>query len=321
MSTALTVRRLLVDLDTPFARRWNGGDAFRTALFNALSMSFPAGEQVFIDSLKRGLAALPESERARWQDEVRGFIGQEATHRHIHQRFNAQLAAQGAVNRWEARIVARRAQMNRLAARNWVGVTAATEHLTAVFAEVLLNHPRLLQGATPALRDLWLWHSCEETEHRSVAFDMYRAIGGNELWRRRLFRVVSGYFAADLTRQTLRNLWHDGALFLPSTWVSAWKALFARGGLVREGLPLWRRYLHGDFHPGQADGEVATAWLAAHVELAPPVMAAGAAAAAATAATAATTATTAATATAATAATAALDLGAPSAPAVSAVTR
>ena len=44
---ALTVRRLLVDLDTPLPQHWCGG-AFRTAFFNALSMSFPAGEQLFI---------------------------------------------------------------------------------------------------------------------------------------------------------------------------------------------------------------------------------------------------------------------------------
>ena len=48
--TELVVRRLLIDLETPFARHWCGGDAFRSALFNALSMSFPVGEQFFIDA-------------------------------------------------------------------------------------------------------------------------------------------------------------------------------------------------------------------------------------------------------------------------------
>ena len=38
--TDLVVRKLLVDMQAPLAPRWNGGDAFRTALFNALSMSF-----------------------------------------------------------------------------------------------------------------------------------------------------------------------------------------------------------------------------------------------------------------------------------------
>ena len=46
--------RLLIDLEAPIARHWNGGDAFRTAYFNALSMSFPVGEQFFIDSVRDG---------------------------------------------------------------------------------------------------------------------------------------------------------------------------------------------------------------------------------------------------------------------------
>ena len=48
--TDLVIRKLLVDLNTPFPARWNGGDAFRSAFFNALSMSFPVGEQFFMDS-------------------------------------------------------------------------------------------------------------------------------------------------------------------------------------------------------------------------------------------------------------------------------
>ena len=61
--TQLTVRRLNVDLKSPLDRHWCGGDAFRTALFNALSFSFPAGEQFFIDAVRAGLKALPEEKR------------------------------------------------------------------------------------------------------------------------------------------------------------------------------------------------------------------------------------------------------------------
>mgnify|MGYP001003658021 FL=1 len=57
--TELVVRRLLIDLETPLARHWCGGDAFRSALFNALSMSFPVGEQFFIDAVRDGHKALP----------------------------------------------------------------------------------------------------------------------------------------------------------------------------------------------------------------------------------------------------------------------
>ena len=41
----LIIRRLLVDMEPPVARHWCANDPFRTAFFNALSMSFPVGEQ------------------------------------------------------------------------------------------------------------------------------------------------------------------------------------------------------------------------------------------------------------------------------------
>jgi hypothetical protein len=270
--TQLVVRRLLVDLETPLSRHWAGGDAFRTAFFNALSFSFPAGEQLFIDSVRLGAAKLPEAERARFDEEMRGFIGQEATHRRVHALFNEHLVRQGLVNTWERRILRRRErQLEGLDARAWVGVTAATEHFTAVFADYLLAHPQALAGAEPRLALLWTWHAAEESEHRATAFDLYRAIGGNELWRRRLFIVVSSHFATDLLRQTLRNLWDDGTWWRPSTWISGARFLFGRSGLVRECFGPWRRYLAGDFHPDEADDAAARHWLASHADTAVPV--------------------------------------------------
>ena len=68
------VRRLLVDLDTPLPRHWCGGDAFRTAWFNALSMSFPVGEQFFIDAVRTGAATLLPEQRAAFEPAIRAFI-------------------------------------------------------------------------------------------------------------------------------------------------------------------------------------------------------------------------------------------------------
>lgn len=270
----LVVRRLLVDLKTPVPRHWNGGDAFRSAFFNALSMSFPAGEQAFIDSVRKGMERLQGPARERFEAESRGFIGQEATHRRIHQLFNEHLARQGLVNHWEGRIQRRLRRLEKLAGhepRAWLAMTAATEHLTALLSEHLLAHPEVLQGAEPRLRDLWLWHACEESEHRSTAFDLYRALGGNERWRLRLFRLVTWHFVTDVLRQTVHNLWRDGTLWKASTWRSGWQMCFGVGGMVRCQWAGWRRYLRPDFHPAQADDSAARAWLSAHAELAPPV--------------------------------------------------
>jgi predicted metal-dependent hydrolase len=262
--TDLVVRRLLIDLETPPPRHWNGGDAFRTAWFNALSMSFPVGEQFFIDSVRNGLQALPAEQRARFETEARAFIGQEATHRRIHGLFNAHLARQGLVNHWEPRALRRMKRLEGVDVRAWVAVTAATEHFTAILAEHLLSDPVSLQGAEPRLATLWLWHASEETEHRSTAFDLYKALGGDEQWRLRLFRVVTFHFTVDALRQTVNNLWHDGSFWRLSTWVGGWRFLFGRGGLVRCLYQPWRRYLRPDFHPSQQDATRAASWLREH---------------------------------------------------------
>ena len=262
--TELVVRRLLIDLQPPIAARWNGGDAFRTAFFNALSMSFPVGEQYFIDSVRNALKALPAAQRERFADEVQGFVGQEATHRRIHALFNGHLAAQGLPNDIERRAL-RRLQANaQRDVRVHLAATAATEHFTAIFASWLLRHPEALEGAEPRLRTLWLWHAAEESEHRSTAFDVYQALSGDHAWRIRLFRYVSVIFLWDLTRQTVINLWHDGSLLRCGTWRSGWRLLLARDGMFRASFGGWRDYFARDFHPSQHDAAPGRAWLREH---------------------------------------------------------
>ena len=259
--TDLVVRRLLVDLNTPFAARWNGGDAFRSAFFGALSMSFPVGEQYFIDSVRAGVKTLPDAERERFAAEVQGFIGQEATHRRLHGLFNAQLEKLGFDNEMERRAL-RRVKAN--AGRNvrmHVGATAATEHFTAIFADWMLRHPEALQGSEDRLAALWMWHAAEESEHRNTAYDLYHAIGGSYVWRIRTFRYITVVFLSDVTRQTIRNLWHDGALFKWSTWRSGWQLLFSRDGMIRGNYGLWRDYFREDFHPSQHDATRSRQWL------------------------------------------------------------
>lgn len=262
--TDLVVRRLLIDLESDIPRRWAGGDAFLTALFNALSMSFPLGEQFFIDSLREAVKQLPDGAREACLKEVQGFIGQEATHRRIHALFNGHLAKQGFTNSWEARINKRTPVLDGVDARHPVAATAATEHFTAILAEWMLTHPEVLAGAEPRLRTMWMWHAAEESEHRSTAFDVYQALGGNHAWRVKWFKSVTVLFLTDVTRQTLRNLWDDGALFSWRTWRSAAHHLFGPAGLVRKTYGPWKAYLRQDFHPRQQDDSRSREWLQAN---------------------------------------------------------
>jgi predicted metal-dependent hydrolase len=262
--TELVVRRLLIDMQAPIARHWCGGDAFRTGLFNALSMSFPVGEQFFIDSVRDGFKALPEDKHERYRAEIEGFIGQEATHRRLHALYNGHLEKLGLVNEWAPRALRQQKLLEGIDPRHAVAITAANEHFTAILANWLLHNPDLLGAEDPRLATLWLWHSCEESEHKSTAFDLYQALGGNYEWRITWFRRITKVFLVDTLRQTVNNLRRDGTLWKWGTWKSAASYLFGKRGLIRLTYKPWRDYLRPDFHPSQQDASISRRWLAEH---------------------------------------------------------
>jgi predicted metal-dependent hydrolase len=262
--TDLVVRRLLVDMEAPIARHWCEGDPFRTALFNALSMSFPVGEQFFIDSVRTGFRALADGKKERFRAGVQGFVAQEATHRRLHSLYNSQLERQGLVNEWAGRAQLRLKLLKGADPRHAVAITAANEHFTAILADWLLANPDLLGTQDRRLATLWLWHSAEEAEHKCIAFDLYQALEGNEQWRITWFRRITLIFLGDLARQTVNNLRRDGSLWRWRTWRSGALLLLGRRGLIRQTYLPWRRYLRHGFHPSQQDSGQAQRWLAEH---------------------------------------------------------
>ena len=263
--TDLVVRRLLIDMEAPIPRHWCAGDPFRTALFNALSMSFPVGEQFFIDSVRNGFKALPEAKQALFKEEVQGFIGQEATHRRIHALFNGHLERQGLVNDWAPRVQQRMKRLDGLNPRHHLGITAANEHFTAILADWMLRNHDMLGSADTRLQTMWLWHSAEESEHKTTAFDVYKALDGSHEWRIKWMRRVTVFFLTDTLRQTVNNLHHDGTLWKWSTWKSAAGFLFGQRGLVRETYKPWREYFRKDFHPNQQESDLSRRWLADNI--------------------------------------------------------
>jgi uncharacterized protein len=269
--TDLVVRRLLVDMEQPIPRHWCAGDAFRTALFDALSMSFPVGEQFFIDSVRNGFKALPPEKQEQFREEVQGFIGQEATHRRLHALYNAQSEKRGLVNHWGPRALSRLKRLEGQDPRHWLGITAANEHFTAIFADFMLHNADLLGDRDERLKTVWLWHSAEESEHKSTAFDLYVALGGGYEWRMKWMRRVTFFFLTDTLRQTVDNLRRDGTLWKWSTWKSGFSYLFGKRGLVTLTYKPWKEYARRDFHPNQQDSSASVRWLREHDDKFVPV--------------------------------------------------
>jgi uncharacterized protein len=270
-SPQLTVRKLEIDIESGFDRHWHGGDAFLSQYYNALSMSFPAGEQSFIDAVRDCSKLLPDTaEYAQLRATVAQFIGQEATHRRIHNLYNEHLTKQGLVNHWESWINKRLAfaKKRNIKPIHMLAVTAAIEHCTAVFADGTHRYESWFDGADEKMKTLWYWHTAEETEHKAVAFDVYQAIGGNYAWRIRWYIYVVVLFGFEAFAQTCNNLWHDGSLFKPSTWWGAAKFLVGKNGFVwRCTMPLLA-YFKRDFHPNHDpfgdNHQRAAKWLETH---------------------------------------------------------
>ena len=149
-----------------------------------------------------------------------------------------------------------------LSPKDKVAVTMAYEHFTAILADGVLRHPTWLEGAAEPLKTLWSWHAVEETEHKSIAFDVYHALDGGYVRRIGWYLYVVLVLGLDTTVQTTHCLYRDGQLFKPRTWLSALRVFFGRQGLAWHTLPQIATYFRPGFTPWQHDNlALATQWL------------------------------------------------------------
>ncbi len=241
--------------DGPLGRWWMGGDPVKTAIYNALSVTFPRGEAFFIDSVRR----FREGANPRLAGEISAFTRQEVVHSREHLAFNRRVADAGYdVSRLEAQVVRR---LDFIATRPPIAslaVTMALEHFTAILAHELLAHPRHLAGADPESAALWRWHAIEEIEHKGVAHDTWmhatRAWPRRKRWlvKSRVMLLVTRNFVVDRTRGILDLLRQDG-LEGPRIWARlAWIA-FVSPGIVRSIAGAWLAYFLPGFHPWRRD--------------------------------------------------------------------
>jgi hypothetical protein len=141
-----------------------------------------------------------------------------------------------------------------LTAKSNLASTAALEHFTATLAEQLLSDPdvRAMVGHE-AMRNLFLWHALEEAEHKAVAFDVYRAVGGSERTRVWTMKVIRTAFLIDLLVQTAISLALDPATYRDGNLLRSCRRL-RRSPLLTRGM--WarlREYDRPTFHPDDRD--------------------------------------------------------------------
>jgi hypothetical protein len=136
-----------------------------------------------------------------------------------------------------------------------LAMTAALEHYTAALAETLLSDPRAqaLLGESE-VRSMLLWHALEESEHKAVAYDVYKTMGGGEFMRIFIMVLTDLLFIGETGIMLLISLLKD-----PTTWRHPLKVLRSFARLPKQpfmsmrALRILAEYHKPGFHPNDRD--------------------------------------------------------------------
>ena len=239
--------------ETP--RLWHGGRVEATAIYNALSTTFPAGEAFFVESVR----AFREGAPPKLAEEIKGFTTQEAIHSREHDAFNRRAADAGYdLSKLEKQVEYRLSVTRGKPAIVSLTATMALEHFTAILAHQLLANPRHLEGADHETAELWRWHACEEIEHKGVAYDTWLFATRNVPQRKRLklkikvMLFVTRNFLVDRTAGALELMRQDGVTGRRA-WASLLWYLWVRPGMFRKIAGAWFKFFLPRFHPWNED--------------------------------------------------------------------
>jgi len=233
---------------------WLDNDPARTEFMHALSVVFPQGEKFFIDSVVNFKDQIQDP---TLQKQVKGFVSQEMQHSAQHWKYNRHIGDVyghnvAGVDKFVAFILS----IPRKIGQNlgMLALTCALEHFTAILADLLLGTDAgkaELSKMPKQHRTLWIWHALEETEHKAVAFDVYKYCGGGYLRRLIVFLIVTHQFIMWISVILAYFLYNRGLLFKFQTYKSLFCFFFTDPGLARRVFWPWCDYLRPDFHPWQ----------------------------------------------------------------------
>jgi uncharacterized protein len=241
----------VADLPKYFA---GDGDVVMSHVLTVLSSTFPEGEKFFVRSVAAVREKLTDPQLLA---DVEGFIGQEQMHGREHKVLNDRLAEHGYPTRGiDAYVrglywVRERIQSTKVN----LAFTAALEHYTATLAELLLTDEQAREAVGRAsARDILTWHALEESEHKAVAFDVYKAVGGGELMRIVVMVLTDLLFIFETSVMGVISVLKDRDVRRHPLWTLRSLARLPRSPFVSlRALRILAQYHRPGFHPNDRD--------------------------------------------------------------------
>jgi predicted metal-dependent hydrolase len=196
--------------------QWLPSSPFASHLISVLHLIAPVGERRFVKVMQH---ALPGVDDPRLRAEMRGFIGQEAVHAHVHDAVLARMAGLGVecapfIARCELAYdtAAGERRPGWAPARLWLGwrlaYAAAAEQMTCLLGDWVLDaRPLDAPGTDAEMASFLRWHGAEEIEHRAVTFEVLERVAGPVAYPLRVLAMLTLF-------PTLVTLWHQGTRYL-----------------------------------------------------------------------------------------------------------
>lgn len=252
LSASFPVRRMDYNFEnTP--KYWCANDPAMTHYFTGLSTLFPEGESYFVRSVRalREHAKLNEA----LDREISAFIGQEAMHSKEHHAFHISAQQHGLNPESLEKITGIVLKgLEKVFSKKWnLLVTVGLEHYTAVLVVSMMETVNEYM-TDKTIRDLWLWHSVEETEHKAVAFDLYEYLYGNGLNaylpRVTIFTLSLILITGLSTIYQIVLMKRDKQLSNLKTWQNFFNFAAKQ---YKTFIPKFFEYYRYDFHPNQTN--------------------------------------------------------------------
>jgi predicted metal-dependent hydrolase len=173
----LPTRRVRFAYPDDLGPAWNPRRPEFAFAANSVSLIMPHAEPYFVRVTRAALPRLDEPLRT----EAEAYVRQEAQHHAQHRRFNdLLLSGRPGLRRlegWMARAYGRLERTRSL--RFNLAFAAASETIAYSLARWTERHAgALFDGAEPVPASLFMWHLAEEVEHKSAAFDVWKAVDG-----------------------------------------------------------------------------------------------------------------------------------------------